>query len=302
MFKLKAERRKLVLIFAYLAKKDNVARNYKTILSNTPDDEFFVKVVDQMYVDHVDEEMVKEILREVSEKSLVPNPERVEISNKFGLKIAMTSPKLMAMVSCNKFLSILSTLPTESQSNLLQEGFAFSNKFSGASWAVALREKTKSVQTYLQKTSTALKTVGLAAVFLGLDAWRNIGEWWHGRISGPRCVKNIIDCGIVLFAGAIGMMIPGIGGLLGPVIGEVCYRFSNWMTCEIFNLPKDVAVENAFRFMGLPQDPSNNEINSKYKELCLRYHPVRGGRTEDFQKLQFEYSIVKHSREQPIKF
>ena len=234
----------------------------------------------------------------------MPNPERFNIPNKFELHIALTNPEQCTVSQIN-LLKILSNLPPESQSNMLQVAFTYSNKFVGERWAVALRESTESMLTSVQKAakSFTLKNVALIAVaYLSIDAWHNICEWWHGRISGQRCAKNIIDCGIGLAAGvgggalggALGTMIsPGVGTVFGGFIGGavatgVGHQLSDWMTLKIFRLPKSVALENAFRFMGLPQDASNNEINSKYKGLCLRYHPDRGGRTEDFQKIQIQ--------------
>ena len=52
------------------------------------------------------------------------------------------------------------------------------------------------------------------------------------------------------------------------------------------DLPKDQAVENAFSFMNLSHHLSNEEINSRFRQLCLQYHPDKDGDLNEFHKLQ----------------
>jgi hypothetical protein len=160
--------------------------------------------------------------------------------------------------------------------------------------------------------SPALKmvSVGLLAVYLTYEAWNNIKLWWRGEISGKRCAKSIIDS-LAGAAGGIGggiggaavgtMIFPGVGTFIGAVVGGVAGSaitgsLSDWLTQQIFNLPKDVALENAYRFLGLQYGASNDEINSSFRRLVLRYHPDKGGDREDFQKLQSCMAIIKLSR------
>jgi preprotein translocase subunit Sec63 len=70
------------------------------------------------------------------------------------------------------------------------------------------------------------------------------------------------------------------------------------LTMSIFDLPKSVALENAFIFLGLPPSASNADVNKKYKELALKYHPdKRGGSQEMFHKLMVNVAVIKASRE-----
>jgi hypothetical protein len=71
---------------------------------------------------------------------------------------------------------------------------------------------------------------------------------------------------------------------------------SNWLNLYLFDLPKDKSVENAFLFMNLSHHASNEEINKRYRELCLKHHPDKGGKVEDFQKLQCSMAIIRLSK------
>lgn len=56
-------------------------------------------------------------------------------------------------------------------------------------------------------------------------------------------------------------------------------------------------VENAFRFLELPANASNDAIKSKYKQLDFDYHLIKCGNMDDWVKLQISYDIIKVSRE-----
>jgi len=44
-------------------------------------------------------------------------------------------------------------------------------------------------------------------------------------------------------------------------------------------------MENYFKFLGLSLSATPEEIHTRYKELAKKYHPDKGGKTKDFQKL-----------------
>ncbi len=48
--------------------------------------------------------------------------------------------------------------------------------------------------------------------------------------------------------------------------------------------------------MNLSHHASNEEINKRYRELCLKHHPDKGGKVEDFQKLQCSMAIIRLSK------
>ena len=170
-------------------------------------------------------------------------------------------------------------------------------------------ENQSKVSSLIKSRAGVLIGVGLCAVYLAADILKSLYDWWNGRITGKRCAKIVLDSGLSLlggFGGAsagtsigavggpIGMM---IGGVIGGIIGtQLAGTLADWLTTEFFDLPKEVALENAFAFLGLNHHASNSEINKKFRELCLRYHPDKGGNVDDFHKLQYSMAIIKASK------
>jgi hypothetical protein len=151
--------------------------------------------------------------------------------------------------------------------------------------------------------------VGLSAVYLGWEAIQSIRAWWRGEISGKRCAKRVIDATVTFGAGlgggavgaAVGGLVGPIGSLAGAVIGGLVASYGaeqliDWLTQAIFDLPKDVALENAYRFLGVSPSASNSEINTAFRRLCLRYHPDKGGDEKKFHELQSHMTIIKQHR------
>jgi len=146
--------------------------------------------------------------------------------------------------------------------------------------------------------------------FLAVDATRNIYRWWIGEISGKRCAKSVLDSlgsvsgGMVLGAAgaALGLYVrPGgtvlvrvAGSFVGNIGGGILARY---ITQQIFGIPEDEALENAYNFLGLESDAENNEINYAFRRLCLKHHPDRPkGNADKFIKLQVNLQIIKTSR------
>ena len=48
--------------------------------------------------------------------------------------------------------------------------------------------------------------------------------------------------------------------------------------------------------MKLNHHASNQEINTRFRELCLQYHPDKDGNVEDFHKLQSSMTIIRLSK------
>jgi len=90
-----------------------------------------------------------------------------------------------------------------------------------------------------------------------------------------------------------------VGGLVGGIAGgNVGGNFADWLATNLFNLPKEKAVEEAYRFFKVPFDASNDDINRAYKRKCLETHPDKGGDKEEFQKVQTMMQILRmHRRE-----
>jgi len=61
---------------------------------------------------------------------------------------------------------------------------------------------------------------------------------------------------------------------------------------------KDVALENAYQYLGVcPSDP-NEKIKHAYRQLARKLHPDKpGGNAEDFLYLQYCVEIIRNARD-----
>ena len=162
------------------------------------------------------------------------------------------------------------------------------------------------------KKGGAVVMVGLAAVYLTYDAIVNIKRWWSGEISGKRCIKNVLDSVFAVGAGmaggvagvALGSALPGatiivtvVGGIVGGWASAAGVGYlSDLMTQKIFGLPKEEALENAYRYLGVEMTASNAVVNTAFRKLCLKHHPDKGGKQDDFLILQCKMGIIKLAR------
>jgi hypothetical protein len=161
----------------------------------------------------------------------------------------------------------------------------------------------------VNKTGGDVVMVALAAISLSYDAIMNLYRWWKGEISGKRCCKNIVDSTFTIAAGAGG----GIGGaafgslagpfgtLAGGIIGGIISStimnlLIDRLTQSLFGIPKSEALENAYNFFGVKATASNNKINTAYRKLCLKHHPDKGGKPEDFHFVQVNMGVIKAAK------
>jgi hypothetical protein len=164
----------------------------------------------------------------------------------------------------------------------------------------------------VNKTGGNVVMVALAAIHLGYEAIKNIRRWWNGEITGSRCVKNIMDAGLTITAGvaggmggaALGSLAGPIGTVVGGIVGgivssSVMNVVSDRMTQWLFGIPKEEALENAYTYLGVKMTASNHEINTAFRQLCLKYHPDKpGGSNEEFHFLQLNMGVIKASRKE----
>ncbi|CAB4037675.1 Hypothetical predicted protein, partial [Paramuricea clavata] len=166
------------------------------------------------------------------------------------------------------------------------------------------------VVSLVDKTGGRIVMVGLAAVYLTCSAYVNIRRWWRDEISGERCIKNLLDTTFTIGAGvvggfagaAIGSFVAGpfgaaIGSLVGGWVSAAGMKcLSDVMTRRMFGLPKEEAVENAYRYLGVEMADSNAEINTAFRKLCLKHHPDKGGNEADFFIVQCNMGIIRQAR------
>ncbi|KAI9554220.1 hypothetical protein GHT06_019492 [Daphnia sinensis] len=136
------------------------------------------------------------------------------------------------------------------------------------------------------------------------DTWQYKKRWHNSEISGVRCIKKTVDSFAELGAGVTGVyggeffgsaianakivhLAGGVSvGLASTVLGgTLCDRF----TQQIFNLPKDDSLENAFRFLELPWTASDNEINLSYIRLAHLYYRD----AENWRRLETSFERIK---------
>jgi hypothetical protein len=151
--------------------------------------------------------------------------------------------------------------------------------------------------------------IALATISLSYDAIKNLLRWWRGEITGTRCCKNIVDSTFTIGAGvaggiggaALGSFIGPLGtvagGIIGGIISSQAINFLiDRLTQSLFEIPKDEALENAYNFIGVKMTASNNEINTAFRKLCLKHHPDKGGKSEDFLLVQVHMGVIKLAR------
>ena len=122
----------------------------------------------------------------------------------------------------------------------------------------------------------------LAASFIS-SVFSNIKDWWNNKISGKRCMKNIIDQSVAGFARFVG----------ADFLERMCDR----LTQRIFGIPRTQALENAYKHLGVDWRASELDINRAYRRLCLRHHPDRGGDVEEYVLLQSHMQVIRQERE-----
>lgn len=62
---------------------------------------------------------------------------------------------------------------------------------------------------------------------------------------------------------------------------------------KVLDLPQNKAT--ALRILGLNQGGSQLKVKKAYRELAVKHHPDKGGRTEEFVKIKMAYDyLVEH--------
>lgn len=155
-----------------------------------------------------------------------------------------------------------------------------------------------------------LVKVALHGVYLSAEALRHIYMWWKGEISGRRAAKSIVDSSVTVGAGLsggaggaiVGAVVAGplgglVGGALGGILGAAAANILiDKLTRNIFDLPKTVAEENAYEYLGVSSSASNSDVNAAFWELCRKHHPDKGGDEEEFKILQAHMAIIRLAR------
>lgn len=261
------------------------------------------------------------VMSEIWNNCMLPNSKASgDGPAKFDLSLVVSNPDRHVNIATFNLCRVLSKMPPDEQVRLMDVACKVYHALLGEAGAVAIRCSTTSALTIVNRFGK-LVPVSIIGIQMSYEIYCNIRMWWHDEISGKRCAKNIIDSGIGIASGvaggvggsyagaAIGTAIaPGIGTGIGLVVGgivggiagvELANRLCDLLTQTIFDLPKTVALENAYCFLELSPKASNDEVNKQFRKLALQYHPDKqGGSNEKFQLLQSHVGVIKAAREE----
>ncbi len=161
----------------------------------------------------------------------------------------------------------------------------------------------------VQECSGKVASVVLAAAYLTKEAIRAIRQWWKGEISGKRCAKKVVDATVTTASGigggvvgaTVGSAFGPLGTLAGSTLGGlIASNLANFicdrLTQAIFDIPRSEQLENAYRFLCVSHTASNDEVNQRFRDLCRKYHPDKGGKEEDFITLQCHMEVIRNAR------
>ena len=59
-------------------------------------------------------------------------------------------------------------------------------------------------------------------------------------------------------------------------------------------------AEDLYSILGISRNADDNEIKKQYRKLCLTHHPDKGGKAEEFQKIQKAYEILSDSQKRQM--
>ena len=275
---------KLARLLYFLVKEENVER-YERVLRSVIDNVVaFKNIVEKLVndVDHLETDPeYRRLMADIWNNYLKPN-EKADIGNgqRFDLQLFLRSDQTQAISTIN-FIETLSRLPPSSQAQIVNGITKVAEVVLPSGMALVLRQSASNALSLTRSASGKLVGVTLAVIYLSYEIYQDICRWWKGEISGVRCAKNVID-GIASMAAGVGAglagaaigtaILPGVGSAIGGFVGgnaaaSVMRALSDWVTQKIFNLPKEEALENAYRLLGLSYGASNDQINTAFNRL-----------------------------------
>ena len=173
------------------------------------------------------------------------------------------------------------------------------------------------------QTPSIVANVTLVVPNLRFDIRKLIRKWWNGEITGADCVAGMLLFGVAAVAGLVvvaagfvggaaigataGTAVLGpIGAIVGAISGAVIGAFVGGITAEIiaglllgwfYSKPQREALSDSYTFLGVSEEATNSEINSRFRHLAMQYHPDRpGGDPKMWAKLQHAMAIIRVAR------
>lgn len=303
---------KLAVVLCFFSLYEEAKTNLQILRTVFNNEKAFNGIVDQLVEDT--EKLKKDpnflkVLADIWNFHLKPNEKtNVGDGQRFDFQLVLSDTNLINKTATYTLIGTISKLDPTVQNKAIQLIINAAEATVGSE--LALSQSFRNLLQLSKSTAGKIVSVGLVAIFLTREAIASLKLWWRGEISGIRCTKNIIDS-IAGMAGGISggmagaaigsLILPGIGTAIGATVGGIAgsaltSNLSDWLTQKLFNLPKDVALENAYKFLGLEYGASNTEINSRFRHLALQYHPDKGGNKNDWDKLQVSMGLIKLSK------
>lgn len=86
-----------------------------------------------------------------------------------------------------------------------------------------------------------------------------------------------------------------VGGIFGGIVSaNIANSLNDRLTQRVFDLPKNEALENAYRYLGVNHHASNVQVSAAFHYLCRKHHPDKGGNAQEFFILQTHMAIIKN--------
>lgn len=293
------------------AYKDNIKRPYapqwKTLKATVKNDDAFRalanRLSDETRIGEKDQEFRKR-MNMLHETMLSHSDNPVSIKDYQKLDLARAFDHNATFMSALGGLAkAWSIIPAESKISIMESIELIVHK--------STMDTVKTVTTFTDKYGGTRVMVALAAINIAYETYRSIQRWWRGEISGERCIKNVLDSSFTVVAGMgggtagayYGAIVGGppgavLGGIAGAYVSATAMNYlSDWITQKMFGLPKEEALENAYRYLGVEMTASNAEINTAFQTLVLKLHPDRKeGSHAEFYILQLNMGIIKQAR------
>ncbi len=303
---------KLLGILIYFSKEMTATeRTIQILRSVLDDDELFHGMVDRI-VEETEklkkDENYHPVMAAIWNNFIKPNIEYVvDRVQRIDLLSEVSNMTLTEASATYNFIATLSRFPQAAQKEIVELIMNAAQQVGVQPFSLELLNQSFNNLLKVIYPHGKYISVGLLAVFLTYDIWNNVKQWWNGQITGEQCAKNIINSFAGVAGGVAGGYVgakvgsciaPGVGTVFGAVVGGVVgsalsSSLSQWLTEYFFKLPKDEALEDAYKFLKLNSDASVDEINESFRRLANEYNPNKEGNKDNFEKLQYYMSIIK---------
>lgn len=108
----------------------------------------------------------------------------------------------------------------------------------------------------------------------------------------------------ILLAGLAGFSFSSLSPSVfsaGIAAGVTAAKLTEMAVLWGLNIPKDEAVEQAYKSLGVSKNADNKEINEAFYRMCRVCHPDKpGGSHDSFIKLQTQMTLIRVARKECI--